>query len=312
MTRQFSNGARYDRAMVAPRRTKDRWASLVRRVKIAGKSARRYVEWAVHDEDFPEARLAGLARDFPFVAWRSDESILKPGPHTEPLYEEGKRHNVRLAAHAFDGLLLEPGRVFSFWRTLGEASEARGFRHGMELAGGCVVPAVGGGLCLLSNALFRMAVELGARIVERHGHSVSAVPLAPGESWGLDATVFHPYVDLRFEVNQRVRLAVSVVADALVIEARTERPPDVRIAVRAEADETRREGPDLFRMNRLVRERYDGERLLSEEVVAHNRKRLMHPEEEGRSCLTCGDTACHQRPRDLPRLVQLNELRRRA
>ncbi len=298
--------------MAAPQRTKDRWEALVRRAKVAGKSARRYLDWAARDDQFPPPRLAGPARDFPVVAWQSDEPVLRPGPHTEPLYEEGKRHNVRLAAPAFDGLLLEPGRPFSFWRTLGEASEARGFRHGMELAGGCVVPAVGGGLCLLSNALFRMAVMLDARILERHGHSVSAVPLAPGEAWGFDATVFHPYVDLRFEVRQRVRLEMGVAADRLVVAARTEHPLDVRVAVRAEADGTHREGVDAFRTNRLVRQRFEGERLASEEVVAHNRKRLMHPDETGRSCLTCGDTACHLRPRELPRLIQLNELRRRA
>ncbi len=297
--------------MAAPLRTKSRWQTLVHRTKIAGKSGRRWLDWMLKPDEFPPPRLAAEEAAFPTVAWRHSAPIVRTAPDAQPLYEEGKLHNLRLAQPSFDGLLLSPDRVFSFWRTLGEASLARGFRYGMELQGGCVVPAVGGGICMLSNALFRMAVELGFTIVERHGHSVSAVPLAPGETWGLDATVFYPYVDLRFVPTVPVRLGMNVSADRLVIEARTEQPLPVKVTVQSAAEGHERQGVDEYRTNRLVRLRFVDEQLVGEETIAENRKRLLHPEEPGRSCLTCGDTACQMRPKDLPSLIRQNDLHRR-
>src|ERR1700743_3485817 len=92
-------------------------------------------------------------------AWPARVPIARSGAH--PTLEAGKRHNVKLAATAFHGVVIAPDRPLSFWRTLGPATAARGFTWGMELRAGCAVPSIGGGLCLVSNALFAMAVEQG-------------------------------------------------------------------------------------------------------------------------------------------------------
>src|SRR3954468_852565 len=127
-----------------------------------------------------------------------------------PALEEGKRRNLELAIPYFDGLLLTPQSTLSFWRVLGRVSQKRGFFWGMELRGGCVTPAIGGGLCLLSNAIFELAVRSGWRIIERHGHSLEAVP-PPAGSVPLDATVAWPDVDLVVAPARGwARLAVNI------------------------------------------------------------------------------------------------------
>lgn len=299
--------------MAIPTRTKSRWETLSHRAKVAGLAAERRMRWAVTPRAFAAGALAGSIAQFPTVVWQRRVALHRTDAHATPLYEAGKRHNLALAAPAFDGVLLSPSSTLSFWRTLGEATAARGFRHGMELNGGCVVPAIGGGICLLSNTLFALAVETGCTIVERYGHSVSAVPLAEGEMWGLDATAFYPYIDLRVRATEPLRLGVHVEGDWLIVEARAAAPLAVRVELTAEADRRETIGADEFRMNRIRRRRFVGDALVGEEIVAENRKRMMVEEEAGRSCLTCGDEACHTRPKqDLPRLIAENARYRRA
>ena len=51
---------------------------------------------------------------------------------------------------------------------------ARGFATGRMLREGCPIPAIGGGLGQLSNALYEVALASGCRILERHAHSPRA------------------------------------------------------------------------------------------------------------------------------------------
>jgi hypothetical protein len=127
----------------------------------------------------------------------------------------GKVQNLRRAAAALDGRVLVPGAVFSFWRHVGRATPGRGFAKGRMLLQGCMVAAVGGGLCQLSNALYDVALRSGCRIVERHAHSYR-VPGSAAAA-GRDATVAWNYVDLRFEAPRPVRLSVRLGARELVV-----------------------------------------------------------------------------------------------
>lgn len=142
-----------------------------------------------------------------------------------PLYTEsdpnerglqlGKVQNLRIGAKAIDGARLETGQVFSFWAQVGQPTKARGFVEGRELRQGCIIPTIAGGLCQLSNSLFRAAKDAGCEIVERHGHTapIAGSPFPPGE----DATVFWNYVDLRFRASRAMTVRVRLSADALIV-----------------------------------------------------------------------------------------------
>ena len=138
--------------------------------------ARRLAAWAARTGTWaPPVRASTLG--FDHLHHHVRVPIGRRDEAAHPVFEAGKRHNLALAAPAFDGVVVPADRPLSFWRTLGRITAARGYRAGMELSGGCIVPAIGGGVCLLSNALFEAAVRLGWRIDERHGHSREAVPL---------------------------------------------------------------------------------------------------------------------------------------
>lgn len=166
--------------------------------------------------------FAGLRRcersDDPLFSVMASESRTKlrsDDRAAERFYQEGKVQNLRKAVERLDCSLVGAGHVFSFWKQIGRACARRGYVTGRMLQQGCMIPAIGGGLCQLSNALYDAALEAGCEIVERHAHSrVVAGSMAAA---GRDATVAWNYVDLRFRSQYPLLIRASVTEDELVI-----------------------------------------------------------------------------------------------
>ena len=59
--------------------------------------------------------------------------------------------NVRLAAEAINGTVIPPGGEFSFNETVGQRTEAKGYKSAAAYSGGEVVQETGGGVCQVSS-----------------------------------------------------------------------------------------------------------------------------------------------------------------
>jgi vancomycin resistance protein YoaR len=103
-------------------------------------------------------------------------------------------HNVQLVAHLIDEKLIAPGATFSFNRTTGARSAAKGFLEAPVIVNGELTTGLGGGVCQVSTTVFNAAFEGGLEITERTNHAlyISHYPQ------GRDATVDYPNVDLQF------------------------------------------------------------------------------------------------------------------
>lgn len=251
-------------------------ALALRRLRVATLQAQRLARWLVD----PAFVAPGRTTPTGPLAHAMRVPIARAGADLR--LEAGKRHNVRLAASAFHGVVIAPDAPLSFWRTLGPATAARGFTWGMELRSGCAVPAIGGGICLLSNALFALAVELGWTIIERHGHS-----LALGDPHALDATVAFPHVDLRIAPRTgRAILDVAMRGDVLAVGVHADAP-----RLRVELVREQREAATT-RDTRIRRRVWRELELLEDRVIVDDHQRIPA---ELRTCLDCGETACHAR-----------------
>lgn len=169
-------------------------------------------------QDFlaPPPRLSKAGTEaYPFRMAQSRTALWSDTNPAEQKAQRGKVQNLRIACAQLDGLLIPAGSVFSFWRHVGAPIAARGFVPGRMLQQGCMVSAVGGGLCQLSNALYDIALQSGCLIVERHAHS----RIVPGSAAaiGRDATVAWNYVDLRFVSAQDIRLTAQLDGDGLIV-----------------------------------------------------------------------------------------------
>jgi vancomycin resistance protein YoaR len=162
----------------------------------------------------PARRLAVLPAGATRLA-RDERPLYTLAEPRERDLELGKVQNLRVAAAAIDGLLIEAGETFSFWRAVGRATRAKGYVIGRELRQGCMIPTIGGGLCQLTNALSRAAHAAGMEIVERHSHS--ARPDGLFVDGATDATVFWNYIDFRFRAPHRVRVGARLTETNLVV-----------------------------------------------------------------------------------------------
>ena len=124
-------------------------------------------------------------------------------------------HNVQLVAHLVDGKLIAPGEEFSFNKTTGARTAAKGFLEAPVIINGEVTTGLGGGVCQVSTTVFNAAYEAGLRITERTNHAlyISHYPQ------GRDATVDYPDVDLRFvnDTGHWLFLKTFVGPDALTV-----------------------------------------------------------------------------------------------
>jgi hypothetical protein len=183
-------------------------------------------------------RLSGAdAAAFPVVLAESRTPLWSDLRPEEQAHQRGKVHNLRRAARQLNGVRVPAGAVLSFWKQVRRASRRRGYVDGRMLQQGCLVPAIGGGLCQLSNALYQVALEGGAQIVERHAHS----RIVPGSAaaWGRDATVAWNYVDLRFRARQEMLIEVQLDQHSLSVRLRGRTDAHVPAVEPSQAVETR-------------------------------------------------------------------------
>lgn len=105
-------------------------------------------------------------------------------------------NNIANGAARMNGIVVQPGQVFSFNALLGDAGKEDGFVEGYAIVNGRLEKVIGGGICQVSTTLYRAVFNAGLEIVERRNHSYVINFYENVAGW--DATVFSPYVDFKW------------------------------------------------------------------------------------------------------------------
>ena len=121
--------------------------------------------------------------------------------------------NVQVGGNDVDGVLLPPGAVFSFTRTVGSITVEKGYRWGEAIEAGALVPSLGGGICQVSTTVFRAAFWSGLEIVERSNHSWRLPWYEVDAPPGMDATIALGGPDLKFRNNTAKHILIKVETD---------------------------------------------------------------------------------------------------
>ena len=121
-----------------------------------------------------------------------------------------RRSNIALGAGKLNGIIIAPGEEFSFNDHLGDITPEAGYLEGSVILGGATVTGIGGGICQVSTTMFRAAYGGGYAITERnsHGYRVGYYEYANAGP-GLDAAIWQPEVDLRFQNNTPYHLLIE-------------------------------------------------------------------------------------------------------
>lgn len=117
--------------------------------------------------------------------------------HTPHTSISNRTNNLKLACAAINGTIVMPGEVFSFNRTVGERTEAKGYKEAIAYVGGASVPELGGGVCQVASSIYYAVLQADLKTVERAAH-IYLVDYVP---YGMDATIYWGSHDYKFENN---------------------------------------------------------------------------------------------------------------
>lgn len=123
-------------------------------------------------------------------------------------------HNIVLASSRFNGVLVKPGEIFSFSKTLGDVSVYTGYKEAYIIKDGKTVLGDGGGVCQVSTTFFRAILDAGLPIVERRAHSYRVGYYEQDSPVGFDATVYDPSPDLKFRNDTPGHLLIQTYVDS--------------------------------------------------------------------------------------------------
>lgn len=119
---------------------------------------------------------------------------------------QNRRHNIKVGAEKFNGMLLSPNELFSFTANMGEIDAANGYLPELVIIGNETRPEYGGGLCQVSTTVFRAALNGGFPIMARKAHSY---PVQYYQPYGTDATIYSPNPDLKFKNDSGHHLLIQ-------------------------------------------------------------------------------------------------------
>ena len=116
--------------------------------------------------------------------------------------------NVGQAALYMDGMILQPGEIFSMNETIKERTTKNGYVKGIYIGeGGRFAFGLGGGVSIITSATWSAAFYAGLERIEQRAHSVLIARYEPG----LEATVSWPKLDLKFRNNTKNNVLIKAI-----------------------------------------------------------------------------------------------------
>lgn len=230
---------------------------------------------ATHVKNFfnPRLRYCRQRDFFPHVIDRHQSVLRRTLGNSDPRLQEQKIINLAEAIRQLDGVIIDPGNIFSFWQIVGRPSYRRGYVDGMLLSGSRIIEGAGGGLCQLSNFLYWIFLHTPTEIVERHHHAMDVFPdsgrVLP---FGAGATVLYNYVDLKVKNISPVPLQIKLWLTDTHLKGQIVAPEPVsqKYHVREQNHLFIKRNNQYFRYNEIFREVYDREQLSRVEKVVTN------------------------------------------
>lgn len=128
---------------------------------------------------------------------------------------KGRTTNIRLAAEAINGTVLQPGETFSLNGIVGKRTAAKGYQNAIIFQNGKQVEGLGGGVCQVSSTVYGAVLYADLKVTERscHQFQVSYTPVSQ------DAAVYYGSQDFKFVNNtdHPIKIAASSGSGSLTV-----------------------------------------------------------------------------------------------
>lgn len=238
---------------------------------------RRYLNDFRANETFAKRRTG---KRLPNVVSSYSSHLIKKGKGIDPVLQKNKAVNIKIASSKINGIIIRPGEVFSFWKTVGKITRGKGYRDGRIISANRLQPGLGGGLCNLSNTIHLMILHSPLEVTEFHSHSDA---LAPDEGervpFSSGTSVCYNYVDYRFKNNtdQNIQLCLWCEKGSLWGELRSERPFPWSYKLVEEDHHFHKEGNKFYRISKIYKltSETDTGKVIEKKLVRDNHSEVM-------------------------------------
>lgn len=247
-------------------------------ISEAKEKAKRYYKDFSGSDRFAVRRTGSR---LPNVVSTYSNHLIKKGKGIDPELQRNKAVNIRIACDTMNGMVIMPGETFSFWRTVGKITSAKGYRAGRIISGGKLEPGLGGGLCNLANTIHNLILHSPLEVTEFHSHSDALAPDgAKRVPFSSGTSVCYNYIDYRFRNNtdQPVQLCVWCEKGELKAELRSKRQFPYTFELLEEDHHFAKEGDKYYRISKiykLTRDRATGE-IVAKDLVRDNHSEVMY------------------------------------
>jgi len=216
----------------------------------------------------------------PCIVCSNNSNMIKRVKGVDLKTQENKAVNILLSCNKLNGLIIQPGEVFSFWRTIGKTTKRKGFKEGRVLLKKELTTGIGGGLCNLANSLHLLILHSPLKITEFHNHTDALVP-DEGERvpFSTGTSVSYNYIDYRFKNNtdQNVQLLLWCEGEILYAELRSEKDFPYSFKLVEENHHFAKERNKYYRISKIYKETSDiitGD-VLEKELLLDNHSEVM-------------------------------------
>lgn len=168
------------------------------------------------------------SEQLPVLVWKYESVLIKTGKGIDPQLQQNKAVNINLAAKKINGIIISPGEVFSFWKTVGKTSVLRGYKKGRVIINKKLIAGTGGGLCNLGNTINQLVLHSPLDITELHFHSDCLSLEKEHHIFSSGTSVDYNYIDFRFKNNtdQKFQLLTWCDSEKLYAQLRCEKDID--------------------------------------------------------------------------------------
>ena len=217
----------------------------------------------------------------PNIVYSHSSNMIKRAKGVDLKSQENKVVNIMIANSKINGIIIHPGEIFSFWKTVGKTTKKKGYKHGRIIQKDGLTSGIGGGLCNLSNTIHLLVLHSPLEVTEFHNHSDA---LAPDEGervpFSTGTSVNYNYIDYRFKNNtdQDVQLLLWFENETLHAELRSERKFPWCYKLVEENHHFKKEGNKYYRISKIYREVYDSStgNILKKDLVLDNHSEVLY------------------------------------
>lgn len=210
---------------------------------------------------------------FECVVARHQSLLKRKLGNSKPILQKRKITNLKQAIKQLNGVVIEPGDIFSFWNIVGKPKQSKGYVEGMLLSSGKIIEGVGGGLCQLSNLLYWLFLHAPVEIVERYHHSMDVFPDSNRTlPFGSGATILYNFIDLKLKNTSKYPLQIKLWLTEKNLKGQILSPKRInkKFHVFEKNHYLIKQGKKYFRYNEIYREVKIKGKLRKREKIAVN------------------------------------------